>query len=137
MSQEYLQYYQTLLGFSHIIRKIKIKIQHLHITLCYIHNFQQPSVNSIYIIHISECEENIGTFLIKLYFYDLFFKEPAPQVSTTANISAIPGMDKILQCLVYSTVPDYNITWYRTDAHVKLMFDPDVTIYKNGTLHIR
>lgn len=67
----------------------------------------------------------------------LDISEPAPQVSVIANTSAIPRMDKILQCLVYSTVPDYNITWYRTDAPVKLMFDPDVAMFQNGTLLIR
>lgn len=63
--------------------------------------------------------------------------EPAPKVSVNANMSAKRGHNKMISCKVYSTAPNYTVTWFKIGATLDLRFDPDVTIFRNGTLLIR
>ncbi|XP_036354448.1 hemicentin-1-like isoform X2 [Octopus sinensis] len=67
----------------------------------------------------------------------LDISEPAPTVIVNANMSAKRGHNKMITCKVYSTAPNYTVTWFKIGATLDLRFDPDVTIFRNGTLLIR
>ncbi|GAB1607434.1 hemicentin-1-like [Argonauta hians] len=73
----------------------------------------------------------------KTAFTMLDISEPPPIVVVEANVYARPGHYKMLHCQVKSTIPEFDVTWFKMGATLNLRFDPDVTIYRNGTLLIR
>lgn len=62
------------------------------------------------------------------------FAEPPPRLLALGNVTASPGQDVVMSCLVLSDVP-YNLTW-SWDGQVAVPGDGRTRLLQNGSLEI-